>query len=68
MIDITKLKAGDIIKHIESGDSYTVRVISSPADGCVQAIREMKVCNPQEWEETGLTEKPSRNKWWRNWL
>lgn len=60
-MNISKLKIGDIVQHVESGNAY--EVITND-NGRVFAVREIQISNPDEWvlvgdnpykKSTGLT-------------
>jgi hypothetical protein len=46
MVNISQLKPGDTVRHVESGNSYTVEEIYG---GRVFAVRQIEISNPDEW-------------------
>ncbi len=48
MIDIEKLQPGDIVRHVESGNVYTVTVVH-PISKRVYAVREIEITHDDEW-------------------
>lgn len=52
MIDIDKLKPGDIVRNLGSGNSYVIQCF--PRSGSVIAARILEVTNAQEWERVDI--------------
>lgn len=57
MIDISKLKVGDVVQHIETGNAFEVVIIDGRR---VLAIREIEISNPDEWIFIGSNPQSSK--------
>jgi hypothetical protein len=55
MIAIKKLRVGDVVQNLGSGNAYRVSRITE--DGRVFAVREVEVSNPGEWVKVKIPPK-----------